>query len=321
MTQAGTPTSAIAEDQLVITRTFDAPRSLVFDAWTDPQHLARWWGAPKGSTVRVAKFELVPGGLFVYALNMPQGGEIWGRFVYREIVAPERLVYVNSFSDPQGGVAANPWIPDWPLEILNTLTFEEHDGKTTLTLVGSPIGATVVQMEAFRTMRQSMQGGFAGMFQQLDEFLQDAKREITASRVVDAPRDLVFQAFTDPAHVTHWWGPNGFTLTLHEMDVRPGGNWRFIMHGPDGRNYDNHHVFVEVARPERLVLDHVSEPRHQATWTLEELDGGRTRVSVRMVFETPELRTFVAEQFKAVEGAQQTLGRLAEHVVTARAAG
>lgn len=314
MSQTTPPAQTNTEDLLVITRTFDAPRDLVFGAWTEPERLARWWG-PKGAEIRIVKFDLAPGGLFHYCMTS-QGQQMWGRFVYREVVAPERLVFVNAFSDAQGGVTANPWMPDWPLEVLNTLTFEESEGKTTLTLRGTPLNATAVQMETFRSARTNVQQGFAGTFDQLAAHLEAAAREITTSRMVDAPRELVFRAFTDPALVVNWWGPNGFTTTVQEMDVRPGGNWRFIMHGPDGTDYDNHHVYVEVVSPERLVLDHVCAPKHRATWTFEDAGGGRTRVSLRMVFESVELRDGVVRAFNAIEGAQQTVARLAQYLRT-----
>src|SRR5262249_10941330 len=88
-----------------------------------------------------------------------------------------------------------------------------------------------------------------------------SKREMTATRVVDAPRSLVFAAWTDPTHVAKWWGPNGFTNTVREMDVRPGGTWLLVMHGPDGTNYPNTWIFEEIVPPERLVLSHVTGPR------------------------------------------------------------
>src|SRR5579864_8256130 len=138
-----------------------------------------------------------------------------------------------------------------------------------------------------------------------------ADREITATRVFDARRELVFQMWTDPKHVSHWWGPKGFTTTVYEMDVRAGGVWRFIMHGPDGVDYPNKIVYVEVVKPERLVYDHVSGPRFQMTVTFAKQDA-KTKVSARMLFESPELRDRTARQFGAVEGLQQTLGRLTE---------
>ncbi|MEA2415096.1 MAG: hypothetical protein QOI58_1753 [Thermoanaerobaculia bacterium] len=140
-----------------------------------------------------------------------------------------------------------------------------------------------------------------------------ASREIATTRVFDAPRDLVFDAWTSPEHIGQWWGPNGFTTTTHSMDVRPGGEWIFVMHGPDGTDYKNHIVYREVVRPERLVYDHVSGPLFRATVTFE-AEGQKTRIRMQMLFETAELRKKVAEEYGAVEGLEQTLNHLGEHV-------
>lgn len=144
-----------------------------------------------------------------------------------------------------------------------------------------------------------------------------ADREIVLTRVLEAPRELVFRAFTDPEHVVHWWGPDGFTTTIHEMDVRPGGVWRFIMHGPDGTDYPNRVVYREVAEPERLVYVHDDDgagehPPFDVTATFE-AEGGGTRVTLRMVTASPEVRARMVE-FGAVEGGNQTLRRLAEYL-------
>ena len=143
-------------------------------------------------------------------------------------------------------------------------------------------------------------------------------RELVVTRVFDAPRDLVFSAWTDPAHLVHWWGPDGFTLTIHEMDVKPGGVWRFVMHGPDGRNYGNSIVYVEVARPGRLVYKHVPGPgdepvRFDVTVTFEEQDG-KTHLTMQMVFPSKVARDHIVKTYGAEEGAKQTLGRLAGYV-------
>jgi uncharacterized protein YndB with AHSA1/START domain len=143
--------------------------------------------------------------------------------------------------------------------------------------------------------------------------LDTTESEIIATRVFDAPRELVFEAWTDPQHIAQWWGPNGFTNTIHSMDVRPGGEWDFIMHGPDGTNYKNRIIYREVVRPERLVYDHVSGPFFHATVTFDE-QGDKTRLTVQMLFESAELRDRVAEEFGAVEGLNQTLGRLGTHL-------
>lgn len=140
---------------------------------------------------------------------------------------------------------------------------------------------------------------------------EDSDCEIVTRRQLDAPRELVFDAWTDPVHVAKWWGPTGFTNTIYEMDVRPGGVWRFVMHGPDGTDYQNRNVYVEIVRPERIIFDHVSGPIFRMFATFEEEDGG-TLLTMRMVFKSAEERNNVVERFGAVEGAKQTLQRLVE---------
>lgn len=140
-----------------------------------------------------------------------------------------------------------------------------------------------------------------------------ADREILTTRVVDAPREHVFEAWTDPKHVAQWWGPDGFTTTIQEMDVRPGGVWRSVMHGPDGVDYKNKSVFNEIAKPERLVYSHVSGPAFRMTVTFDE-QGGKTTLTMRMLFETAAERDKAVKVFGVVEGAKQTLARLEQHV-------
>jgi len=147
-------------------------------------------------------------------------------------------------------------------------------------------------------------------------------REIVFTRDFDAPRALVFQAWTDIRHVGHWWGPKGFTTTTHEMDVRPGGVWRFIMHGPDGVDYPNRITYEEVVAPERLVYAHTGDgesddARFRVTVTFAEsrtTRGPQTRIVMRMLFETAAERDRVVTQYGAIEGANQTLDRLAQHL-------
>lgn len=140
-------------------------------------------------------------------------------------------------------------------------------------------------------------------------------REIVITRVVDAPRERVFEAFTTPEQVSQWWGPNGFTTTTHEMDARPGGIWRFIMHGPNGTDYPNRIQYIEVVPPERLVYDHdddVDNDPHgfHVTVTFDQ-EGAGTRITMRTLLGSAEERKRV-EEFGAIEGGNQTLARLAE---------
>ncbi len=120
-----------------------------------------------------------------------------------------------------------------------------------------------------------------------------ADREIVSTRVIAAPPPLVFKAWTNPDHLAKWWGPKGFTNTFQRFDLRPGGHWDFIMHGPDGRNYENHSVFIEIVEPRRLVFQHVSPPRFLVTATFEEADVA-TKVTFRMGFESVVERDRVA---------------------------
>jgi uncharacterized protein YndB with AHSA1/START domain len=144
-------------------------------------------------------------------------------------------------------------------------------------------------------------------------------REIVISRVLDALRALVFDVWTDPKHVGEWYGPRGFTLTTHEMDVRAGGAWEFIMHGPDGMDYQNRIVFIEVGRPGRLVYSHggkEGEPgQFHVTLTFDE-HHGKTLLTMRSLFESAAARDWVVKEHHAIEGGNQTLDRLQEHLAT-----
>jgi uncharacterized protein YndB with AHSA1/START domain len=154
----------------VITREFDAPADLVFKVWTQSEHLAQWWG-PKGFSMNKCQVDLLPGGMFHYCMRSPDGHEMWGKFVYRDIIPHTRLVFVNSFSDAEGNTVRAPFASDWPLEVLNTLIFSEKDGKTTLKMQGVPIHATEAERTKFKNFHSSMQQGFNGTFDQLAAYM------------------------------------------------------------------------------------------------------------------------------------------------------
>jgi uncharacterized protein YndB with AHSA1/START domain len=141
---------------------------------------------------------------------------------------------------------------------------------------------------------------------------------ITGTRVLDAPCELVFSVFTDPKHLAQWWGPNGFTTTTSSHEFRNGGVWRFVMHGPDGRDYQNRITFDELVKPERIVYRHgggedVEKADHTTTVTFEDLDG-KTKITWRMVFSSAAERKRIIETYGADKGLMQTMARLAEYV-------
>jgi uncharacterized protein YndB with AHSA1/START domain len=155
----------------VISRVFDAPRDRVWKSWTEAERLKQWWG-PKGFVVTHCKIDLRPGGIMHYCLRMPDGNEMWGKFVYREIVKPERLVWVNSFSDKDGGVTVHPMSPTWPREMLSTAIFEEQGGKTKLTVQWAPLeGSSALECKTFDEGRDSMKMGWTGTMDQFAAYL------------------------------------------------------------------------------------------------------------------------------------------------------
>lgn len=157
--------------ELVVVRVFDAPRELVWRAFAEAERLARWWG-PKGFEVGVLRLEFTPGGTFHYSMRSPEGHEMWGKFVYREIAEPERIVYVSSFSDPQGGLTRHPMWPQWPLEVLNTITLEARGHQTVLTLRGRPVGAPEDELSFFNKVQSGVKTGFGATFDQLEAYLR-----------------------------------------------------------------------------------------------------------------------------------------------------
>ena len=140
------------------------------------------------------------------------------------------------------------------------------------------------------------------------------------SRIVDAPRELVWSVWTDPKHLSQWWGPDGFRTTTSAFDFKVGGVWRFVMHGPDGRDYENRITFDEIVEPERLRYHHgggddVEPVQFHTTVTFDDL-GGKTRVTLRGEFPSAEERARVIRDYGADKGLTQTLARLGDYVAT-----
>ncbi|MFG2791958.1 SRPBCC family protein [Streptomyces sp. NPDC048419] len=144
-----------------------------------------------------------------------------------------------------------------------------------------------------------------------------ADREIAISRVIGAPRPLVFEAFTRVRHLSRWWGPEGFTTTTRSFEFRVGGVWDFVMHGPDGTDYQEWITWREILAPERIALLHGEsrdDPNAFESVLTFEPAGERTRIVMRTVFPTRELRDEAVEKYHAVEGGEQTLRHLAAYV-------
>ena len=306
--------AAAAGKPLVITRVFNAPRSLVFKAWTQAEHLTQWWGQPKGATMPYCKVDLRVGGTIHFCVNLPDGMKIWGKGVYREVVTPERLVFFDYFSDEHGNIAEPP--PGLPKETVITATFVERNGKTTVTVEHAGVE------QAPPEMQQAYRQGWGESLDRLAEDLAKAPtREVAITRVFDAPRELVFKAWTDAAHMAQWWGPKMFTNPVCEVDARPGGAIYIVMRAPDGVEYPMRGVFLEVAEPERIVFTAVAQDKdgnallEAHTVVSFAQQGGKTRLTVQQ--RAVGLAPVAPQMLAGMEaGWTQSLERLADLVPT-----
>ena len=285
--------------RLEIVRIFEAPRTLVYQAWTTPEHLDKW-SAPQGFTIPEARMDFRKGGAYFAHMRSPDGDDHRVQGKYLDIVEGKRIVMTHAWLD--GACNAGP-------ETTITVTFEDvGKNETRMTFI----------QEGFATpaARDGHAEGWNSCFNLLSILIEKLRggREIVISRLVNAPRDLVFSAFSDPKHITNWWGPNGFRTTTYEMDFREGGLWLFTMHGPDGTDYPNRVRYTEVRAPEYVAYDHDageggdSVYAFKGSWTFD-AEGRKTRITMRLVAATAEQREFMAK-FGAVEGGDQTLSRL-----------
>ncbi len=303
--------------ELTITRIFDASCEKVWKAWTDPEEVIKWWG-PKYFTSPVSKIDLRVGGKYLNCMRGPDGKEYWSTGVYRELVPLERIVLTDSFSDEKGNIvpASHYGIAgDFPLELLVTVTFEALRSKTKMILRHEGIPPSM--------MRELTETGWNESFDKLAERIVESgtriiaergKQEVIVTRAFDAPRNLVFKAYTDRDLIPQWWGPKRFTTTIDKMDVKPGGLWRFIQRDSVGNEYAFHGVYHEVLSPERIVdtFEFEGMPGHVSleTCTLEDI-GGRTRVTTRSVFQTVADRDDMLRSGME-EGVFETMDRLVE---------
>lgn len=319
-----------AVKSITITRIFNAPRKLVFEAWLDAKHLQQWW-MPRGFTNLVCEVSntKTPGraeqgsDLKITSYH-PDFGEMPMGARYNEVLPIEKIVFsTTAFPDNAGG---------YQLEGHNTLLFsDESANKTKLVLTAAILKAGPGLEGALAGMDQ----GWAETLDRLGESVEDTSdREMQITRVVDAPRELLWKIWTEPDHLKEWWGPNGFSNTIHKFDLVQGGEWLLTMHGPDGTDYPNHIRFVEIIRPERLIYDHgrpdaipgsggsgASVPRDQPedggafrTFVHFSEEGGKTRITMKGVFKTVEYRQLVIDKYGALEGQKQHIARMEAYI-------
>ncbi len=285
--------------EIVNSRLFRAPRDQVFLAFRDPEQLKIWWG-PNGFTNTFESFDLRPGGGWHYVMHGPDGTDYRNHSNFLEVVEGERIVLFHHLPMHKFRLA---------------MTYEDADGGTLVTWT-----MHFETAEELEKVRPWVDAGNEQNFDRLAAHLADVStREVRVGRVIAAPRELVWKVWTDPAHVGNWWGPDGFTVTTFAIDVRPGGVWRYVMHGPDGRDYQNRITYLEVAEPERLVYVHdggegeLKSVNFRTTVTFAERDG-KTHLTMQAIFPTAADRDLVVRDFQADVGAVQHIANLAKYV-------
>lgn len=282
---------------LVVERVIAASRERVWQAITNADEMARWY-------FEMENFKARPGCEFRFVVQH-QGNTYDHRCKIVEIIPKSKISYTWRFHGHEG---------------LSLVTFELSGSgkKTKLRLTHSGLESFP---EAPQFARKNFEGGWKSLIgDSLPDFVENADREIFLSREFNAPRELVWEAMTNPKHVVNWWGPRGFSTTMEKMDFRVGGVWKHVMHGPDGTNYPNEKVFKEIVKPEKIVFSHGgrreggSSVDAVATWTFDEIEKGKTKVSLRMVFPSAAERVRVVKEFGAIEGGKQTLEKLGEYL-------
>ena len=297
--------------EVTVSRMIDAPVDLVFRAWTEGEHLAKWY-APEGFGVAKAETDAKQGGTFTIVMKGPDGAEypLWG--TYTEFDRPTKLIMASTAAGADGTPA---------LDAVTIVTLVDHDGKTEMRVHEK---ASALTPEA-APMLAGMEVGLMQTLRKLDDVVTGAiDRSIVLSRMLEAPREQVFELWTSAEHLANWWGPNGFTLTTHEADIRPGGVWRFTMHGPDGVDYPNVLHYDEIRAPELITFDHGDDvgehPSFRGAITFDDYQG-MTILTMRTVFRTADELQRQVEKVGAIEGGNQTLDRLvgyAGEVIKAR---
>ncbi|MCC7438542.1 MAG: SRPBCC domain-containing protein [Armatimonadetes bacterium] len=303
---------AIGQDQeIVFTRVFNAPRQLVFEAWSNPQHLIHWWG-PKGFTNTFHHIEVRAGGQWRFTMHGPDGTDYPNLVVFDEIFPHERIAYTHSPGEEND--------PDFQVEA----KFEDQGENTRLTLT---MRFASTEARNNKVEFGVLEGGAQTLDRLGDALAQittnpsttfalalPSDREIVMTRLFNAPRELVFEAWTNPEHVAKWWGGCAQTVLVCESDLRVGGQWRTVLQEPGGAVHPFKGVFQEIASPELLVhtMIYDVEPYSNivavVTVTFREEDG-KTRMIERIQHESVEARN--GHLASGMEwGAVETLNRL-----------
>lgn len=306
--------------ELIITRKFLAPRELVYKAWTDPKHLPQWWG-PKPFTITVQEIEVIPGGAWRFVMHGPDGTDYDNKITFIEMSEPERIVF--SHGDDQNEEQFRVHVE-----------FDQQDQTTQLTMrmqfkSAEDLEHAVKQYGAIEGAKSTLER----LEEQLPKITLTGVRgqSFMLERIFDAPRELVFRAFSEAEHLKRWWGPQGWDLTVCDIDFRPGGSWHYCMKCIDknqGEFYGfeswGKAVYREIIEGEKIVYtdyfsdaegnESVEMPPCEVILNFEEYEG-KTRVVSESHYNSEEALKTVIEMGME-QGITETWDRLAEHLQT-----
>ena len=287
----------VTGEDLVIERVFEAPRERVFEVFTKPEHIQKWFG-PKMVGHPVTEFDARPGGKIFIGERHAEGGTLYLAGVVREIERPTRLVFAIHFANEKGERVSPPAHSGlgaaWEGEIVSIVTFGAEGRRTRVTIRTERSGVTAEWSEKARY-------GWGESLDKLGYAIADdmkvtplGEREIVITRTFNAPRALVYEALTNPEHIKNWWGPRQYGAVSAAGEFRPGGQYRYAQKGPDGEVAFRGEI--REASPARMVYTEEFEamPGHiaETTVTLDERDG-KTFVTLRSVYQSKEDRDAV----------------------------
>jgi uncharacterized protein YndB with AHSA1/START domain len=295
------------KQELFITRTFDASREHVWKAWTDSESFMKWWG-PKHFSCPFSNIDFKVGGKYLNCMLSRDGRDFWITGIYKEIDPMKRIVYSDSFSDEKGNVvtAAQYGMEDLPLELQVTVTFEEFEGGTKMSLshIGIPSGK----------MQELTKLGWNESFDKLEEMLITNRlqvnpkmkviafpgiQELFIIREFDTPRETVFNAHVNPELYIQWLGPRDLKTTLKTFEPRSGGKWRYVSKDNAGNKYSFHGFYHEVSAPNFIIstfeYDRFPESGHVFLEKIrfDALSKQRTKLIYQMIFTSVEDRDFM----------------------------
>lgn len=279
------------EQDIILTQTFDATIDQVWKAITDKDQMQRWY-------FELAEFKPEVGFQFQFTGGPSPDRQYLHLCEITEVIPEKNLTYSWRYD----GYAGNSFV---------TFELTSEGNSTHLKFTHTGIDSFPKDNPDL-AIGNFIEGWNFIIHTSLKDYVENVDKEIFSSRIFDAPRDLVWEVWTNPKHTALWWGPTGFTNTIYEMDVRVGGTFRFMMHSGDGVDFPNQITYLEVVKPERLVYDHgnYENPKmFHATINFVEANG-KTKITMRMLFKKAEERKVVVEKYGALEGQKQHLDKL-----------